>query len=161
MPDVIVDTSPLQYLYQADLWDLLPRLYESIIVPEAVAVELAQGRARGLAIPNPGTVPWIAIVQVERKQILPLATDLGPGEREVLALGVERPGARLILDDALARRYARLLGLTFTGTLGTLLKAKQLGLLPSLAPVLARLDVLGFRLDSTTRDMALRLSGEH
>jgi hypothetical protein len=37
--EVISNTSPLQYLYQAELLDLLPALYGTI-------VELAEGRTR-------------------------------------------------------------------------------------------------------------------
>jgi predicted nucleic acid-binding protein len=60
----------------------------------------------------------------------------------------------------LARRYARLLNLTLTGTLGVLLKAKETGLLPAVAPVLDRLQKLRFRLDAETRQAVLRLAGE-
>ncbi len=40
MPDVIVNTSPLQYLFQLSLLELLPSLYGQVIVPEAVVLEL-------------------------------------------------------------------------------------------------------------------------
>lgn len=33
MPEAICDTSPLQYLHQLKLLDLLPRLYSKVIVP--------------------------------------------------------------------------------------------------------------------------------
>ena len=85
---------------------------------------------------------------------------LGAGEREVLALGAETPDSLVILDDALARRYARLLNLTLTGTLGVVLKAKETGLLPAVAPVLDRLQTLRFRIDPDTRQAVLRLAGE-
>jgi predicted nucleic acid-binding protein len=41
--------------------------------------------------------------------LLPIVADLGAGEREVLALGTEKPESLVVLDDGLARRYARLL----------------------------------------------------
>ncbi|WP_198954024.1 MULTISPECIES: hypothetical protein [Moorena] len=34
MPNVIADTSPIQYLYQTNLLHLLPQLYGSVIVPQ-------------------------------------------------------------------------------------------------------------------------------
>lgn len=52
--------------------------------------------------------------------LLPIVADLGPGEREALALGTETPDSLVILDDALARQYARMLNLKLTGTLGIL-----------------------------------------
>ena len=42
-------------------------------------------------------------------------TELGAGEREVLALALEIPEILLILDDGLARRYAQLLKLEYIG----------------------------------------------
>jgi len=66
----------------------------------------------------------------------------------------------VILDDALARQYARMLKLTLTGTLCVLLKAKETGLLPAVAPVLDRLEHLRFRVDPETRQAVLRLAGE-
>jgi predicted nucleic acid-binding protein len=39
MPEVIADTSPIQYLYQIGLLDMLNVLYGKIIIPEAVAEE--------------------------------------------------------------------------------------------------------------------------
>jgi len=53
-----------------------------------------------------------------------------------------------------------MLNLKLTGTLGVLLKAKETGLLPSVAPVLERLEVLRFRMDAETRQAVLRLAGE-
>ncbi|HEY0510532.1 MAG TPA: hypothetical protein VGH73_01425 [Thermoanaerobaculia bacterium] len=57
MPDVIVDTSPLQYLHQLDLLGLLPSFYGEILVPEAVVREIAVGRARGVVLPDLANLP--------------------------------------------------------------------------------------------------------
>ena len=89
MPEVIVDTSPLQYLYQLDLLDLLPSSYGEVLVPEAVVREIAVGRARGVALPDLDTLSWVRVQRVAGRAILPLVSDLGTGEREVLALALE------------------------------------------------------------------------
>ncbi len=39
MPDVISNSSPLQYLHQAGVLDLLPALFGQVCVPEAVVAE--------------------------------------------------------------------------------------------------------------------------
>ena len=90
----------------------------------------------------------------------PSAPDLGRGEKEVLALGMEIPGAVVILDDRRARLYAELLKLTFTGTLGILLRAKTEGRIPRLEPILKHLDKLGSRLSAKPHASVLRLGGE-
>jgi predicted nucleic acid-binding protein len=160
MPEVISDTSPIQYLYQINLLDLLRAIYSQITVPEAVVNEIAVGRSLGISLPDLTTMPWIQVRQVREPELLPIAPDLGAGEREVLALAVETKDSLALLDDALARRHARLLNVTFTGTLGVLLKAKQEGHLHAVAPALDELESLGFRLDTATRTAVLRLTGE-
>jgi predicted nucleic acid-binding protein len=160
VPEVIADTSPLQYLHQTGLLHLLPAFYGIVTVPSAVARELAEGRARGISLPDPATLNWIKIEETDATESLPPTPGLGRGEREVLALSAQRPNSLALLDDALARRYARLFKIDFTGTLGVLLKAKQEGQLTALAPVLDRLELLRFRLDQHTRAATLQLAGE-
>lgn len=41
MADVIVNTSPLQYIYQLGQIDLIPKLFGRIITPDVVVMELA------------------------------------------------------------------------------------------------------------------------
>ena len=160
MPEVICDVSPIQYLHQTGLLDLLRLRYGGITIPLAVAAELREGTLRGVDLPAIDALDWIRIRQPAGRLLLPIVADLGAGEREVLALGTETPDSVVILDDALARRYARMLKLTLTGTLGVLLKAKEAGRLPALAPVLDRLEHLRFRIDPETRHAVLRLAGE-
>lgn len=159
MPEVITDTSPIQYLYQTNLLDLLPILYGQITMPQAVADELAQGRTQGMVLPDPFSLDWITVRQVQASALVPPLPNLGLGEREALTLALTTPDL-VILDDALARRYAHQLNVTFTGTLGVLLKAKQLGHIDAIAPVLDQLDALRFRLDPATRAAVLRLANE-
>lgn len=160
MPEVISNTSPLQYLYQLDLLDLLPALYGEIVIPHGVAKEIAAGRARGVSLPVPESVPWIRIQEVTNAALLPLVPDLGAGEREVLALALELSNPLVILDDGLARRFAQRLEIALTGTLGLLLKAKQIGRVERIEPLLDRLEALNFRLDPETRAHVLRVAGE-
>ncbi len=158
--EVITDTSPLQYLFQAALLGLLPALYGQVTLPEAVASELAEGHARGVSLPEPAAHPWMRVVAVRELAVLSLAPSLGPGEREALALAAQSADSLLLIDDALARRHARLLSLTFIGTLGVLLRAKAAGYLDAVAPILDQLDTLRFRLDPMTRISVLHIAGE-
>jgi len=82
------------------------------------------------------------------------------GEREVISLSQLTPNSLAILDDGLARIYATQLNVLFTGTLGILLKAKQLEHITTLKPILTQLDVLGFHLDAATKQTILKLAKE-
>ena len=160
MRDVICNTSPLQYLHQADLLHLLPALFGSVQVPSAVEAELAEGRRRGVRLPELAELPWVTVRPVRDRKLLPLVTSLGDGEKEVLALGLETSGHLLVLDDRNARRYAAAAGLKITGTLGILVLAKERGFLDSVQPVLDCLQALQFRLSTATHQMVLDLANE-
>jgi len=160
LPEVFSDTSPLQYLHQIGLLHVLPALVERVVVPPAVDEELAVGRRAGIDLPDPRALEWITIRSPASALAIPLVTDLGPGETEVLTLAAESPESIILLDDALARRAADMLGLRVRGTLGVLLDAKRAGLLPAVGPLLDRLQELRFRVSPRTRNAVLALAGE-
>jgi uncharacterized protein len=160
MPEVIADTSSIQYLHQTDLLDLLPTLYQRILIPQAVVDELTQGRRQGIVLPNPETLSWITLSKIPTSKLIPLIPRLGAGEREVISLALSHPDSLVILDDALARNYAQQMSIKLTGTLGILLKAKQSGYITQIAPILEQLDTLRFRLSPATRTAILKLAHE-
>jgi predicted nucleic acid-binding protein len=138
----------------------LADFYSRTLIPPAVARELERGRAIGINLPDIESLPWMKIQEPEGLDKVPTVADLGAGEREVLALGLQVPGAVVILDERLARLHAAVLKLTYTGTLGILLRAKAEGRIPSMATVLDQLDQLRFRLSPRTRTGVLKLAGE-
>lgn len=160
MPDVISDTSVIQYLFQVGLLDLLFTLYQEITIPEAVAGELAEGRLHGIDLPDAETMSQFRVLKILVPQSIQLLKSLGPGEREVLALASASQESLILLDDAVARQHARKLGLRFTGTLGVILKAKQSGLLIEIQSILNKLEEKGFLLDKKTRAAMMSLAGE-
>jgi len=161
MPEtlVIVNTSPLLYLHQVNCLELLQQLYGTITVPPAVPQELETGKLQGVDVPEINSIEWIQIRPVA-SAIIPAVIDLGQGEAEVIALGLENPGSLLVFDDSLARRIADLYQLKYTGTLGVLVKAKQSGYLSAVAPVINMLRSKGMWLTDKIISDVLRLSGE-
>lgn len=147
-------------MHQTGYLHLLDEFYSRTLIPPAVVRELELGRAIGIDLPEIGMLPWMKIQAPEGLGKVPSATDLGAGEKEVLALGLQVPNSVVILDERLARLHAEALKLTFTGTLGILLRAKVEGRIARLEPVLAFLDSLGFRLSAKTQAAVLKLAGE-
>jgi len=78
----------------------------------------------------------------------------------VIALGIERQADLLIIDEQLGRRHAQRLGLPITGVLGVLLKAKQLGHLPLVKPLILQLRQNNIRLGDALIERVLKLAGE-
>ena len=160
MPDVICNTSPLQYLHQLGVLHIVPALAPRILVPPAVVEELSAGAAQGVLVPDVRALDWIAICAPASAAVLSLVTDLGPGETQVIALALENRDAVVVLDDAVARRVAETLGVRLTGTLGLLLDAKRARLIPAVTPLLDQLESLRFRLAAQTRAAVRALAGE-
>ncbi len=139
---------------------LFPALYGQITIPPAVEAELKVGAQKGIPVSVLTELPWVQIKQVVANDLIPLVTDLGRGEAEVIGLGLEHPGSRLILDDALGRWIAKLQHLQITGTLGIVVKAKQQGVLTAVKPVIYALRQAGLWLNDELIKYALAEAGE-
>ena len=139
---------------------ILPALASRVILPVAVRNELDAGRAKGVDLPVLADLPWLETRAPVATPVLGMVTDLGPGESEVIALALEDRQRVAILDDAVARRWARVVGIRFTGTLGLLIDAKNAGLIAEVRPVLDPWEAHRFRIDASTRERVLRLVGE-
>lgn len=160
MPEVIADTSVIQYLYECDCFFVLPALYKAVTIPSAVSDELEKGMEIGVVLPKLADYSWLQVLQTQPQSLVPQIAGLGQGEREVISVAVSSPKALALLDDGLARQYAKSLGVSVTGTLGILLRAKRSRLIDKVAPVMERLNQLGFRASNATQLAVLKLAGE-
>ena len=163
MPDrpqiVIVDTTPLISLSLIRQLHLLQVLYGEVLIPPAVKAEVLAGGSRAGAV-ELRTATYIRTVSLKDPQRATLLSDLDRGEAEVIALGLEQQADLLIIDEQLGRRHAQRLGLPLTGILGVLLKAKQLGHLPEVKPLILQLHQNGIRLGEALIERVLKLAGE-
>ncbi|MBI1784866.1 DUF3368 domain-containing protein [Candidatus Sumerlaeota bacterium] len=159
MSEYFCDTSPLQYLHQIGLLEILHGLTGNhLFIPPAVANELDKGRAHGVDLPDITRLSWIS-VRAPRTEI-PFPKELGPGEVQVLTLALETAGSIAILDDGWARHVAAARNLSYIGTLGLLIRAKRVGLIGKIAPILDQLQALRFRISESTRAAVLKLAEE-
>jgi predicted nucleic acid-binding protein len=161
MPEVAIsNTSPIQYLHQLNLIHLLPHFYQQVVIPPAVAEELSTGRSLGIDLPDLTALTWLRVRPPVQTQPLSLATTLGIGERQALALASEISDSLLIMDNGRGRRMGQLLSLKMTGTVGIAARGVREGLIPQLLPILNRLESLGFRLSAEAKATALKLVRE-
>jgi predicted nucleic acid-binding protein len=135
----VADAGPLIHLSWINHLDLLPRIFEDVIVPTTVRDEV-------LAAP-PGTIGLDHIQRAlagGRLRIVETSSDdgskdLGAGERAALRIA-EDGGADLMLsDDTLARAEASRRGVNVMGTIGILLKGRDQGLIAAAFPLLLEL----------------------
>jgi len=66
----------------------------------------------------------------------------------------------LSIDERLGRRHAQRVGLPVTGSLGILLKAKELGKIDAVEPLIESLQLKGIRLSEVLVDQVLKLAHE-
>lgn len=160
MPRVIVNTTPLVLLGNVGKLDLFKSLYKQIIIPHAVYEEVIKvdDQASQIVRSRP---EWLLIENAPSLENQPLfKAKLHAGEIEVISLALNQQNTIVVLDDKAARQTAKYLGLTVTGTLGLLLRAKERGYIPEIKPIINEFNRNGFRVNSSIIDEVLRLAGE-
>lgn len=153
---VVSNTTPLIVLAGIGLLDTLGSLYGEIWIPEAVLREYQAGTMPG--DPEIGQLSWIHVHPISRNPRV--ADGLGAGETEALSLVLASTDALVILDDLLARRQAKALGLLMTGSLGILLEARRRGLIERIAPILDQMVMQGIYISPELRTQVLRDADE-
>ncbi len=77
-----------------------------------------------------------------------------------MILAQEEGANPVIIDDNAAKKTAKHLGLTVTGTLGILLKTKRQGIVEKVSPILSKVKQNGFYTGSLVEAFVLEQAGE-
>ena len=128
MRTIMADTSCLILYDKLDRWDILQQTFEDLIVTEEVALEF-------------GKLPaWIVVRAVQDpSKYRSLLDDLDQGEASSIALALSFESSLLIMDEKKGRKKAREYNLEVIGSLGVLLKAKELRVIDAVKPILVTL----------------------
>lgn len=160
MPKVVVNSTPLIVLCGIGKLELLRELYRELLIPVAVYQEVTAVKDSAcmqiMAQRN-----WIHVEKIQNETEKKMyRAKLHAGEVEVMILAQEQKADLVIIDDNAAKKTAKYLGLTVTGSLGVLLKAKQVGLIERVRPLLSEMKKNGFYVDSKLEEMVLKYAGE-
>lgn len=137
MHKVIVNTTPLIALCHVGHLDILKKLYGEISIPSAVYLELSEKEKSICKKEVDASLDWIHVEKIENQMAKSMfKTQLHDGEVEVMILAKEKNADIVIIDDANAKKHAKYLKLSVTGTLGVLIKAKRQGYIRELKPVI-------------------------
>ena len=147
---IVSDTSCLILLDKIKQLDLLKALFGKITVTQLVADEFGKKLPDFIQIENPQNLTY--------QKILESFVDIG--EASVLALAIEKKECLLIIDDNKGRREAKQLDLTFTGTIGILIIAREKGLIKSLSEILEKIKKTDFRISDSIINDAKRRCNE-
>lgn len=124
---VIADTGPINYLILIGHIELLPRMFERVVLPTAVLAELSD------PVAPPAVQRWVtrlpAWLEIADTQGLDPIAGLHKGEAAAIILAASLHADLLLMDDRRGVRAAERQGLRVTGTLGVLDLAAERGLI--------------------------------
>jgi len=147
---VVADTSPLNYLVLIAEIQLLPALYERVLIPEEVHRELQRLRTPPSVRAWATNLPAWCELRVVASTADPALRELDPGERDAIQLALDTRIDTVLMDEMSGRREALRRHLRVTGTVAVLEKAGQRGLL-DFRDALQRLEATNFRLSPAIR----------
>ena len=153
---LITNTTPLIAITAAmGNLDVLKFLYTRVLVPLEVAKEVRAGGRHLFGVDAFNGADWLE-VQSEPVTLQPfLQNSLDRGEASVIQTAMNLSLPLVCIDETVGRRLARLCGLTLTGSVGVLLKAKRLGYDVSIPDALQRMREQGIWLSEPVVRFAL------
>jgi predicted nucleic acid-binding protein len=153
---LVLDSAGLIVLGRLRLLSEVAEVFGPLAVPTAVLTETAVGdRAGALEIRQ--AVDGGLLTEMAGNP--DPATGLGSGESAAIALA-RQIDAPAMLDDRQARTMATIGGVQVIGTLAVLVGLKKAGRIARVAPILAQLRALGFRMSDELGATVLRAAGE-
>lgn len=143
---VVSDTGPVNYLILIEHIEILPGLFEKVIIPDVVFRELTHPNAPDVVrgwIQDPPS--WLEVREpLPETDLDSPVRSLDAGERAAILLARELGADLLLMDDREGVAAAQSMGLAVTGTIGLLYLAARRGLL-DLSEAFERLRHTSFR----------------
>lgn len=159
---VVSDATPLIGLSSIGRLEILRDLFDEVYIAQAVFDEtVTHGRETGLAKKEIARAEWIHVVEVkDRLAVNVLLDELDLGEVETIILAMELKADWVLMDERKGRRKLSQLNIPKIGTIGILLKAKEIGLIPVLRDDLENLQKTSFSISQAIVDEILKTAGE-
>jgi predicted nucleic acid-binding protein len=156
---IVVNSTPLVAFSAIGRLDILRSLFGEIMIPPAVRDEFLatekEIRRKILRFES-----WIKVVALKNPNRMGAFAGLDEGEAQVLVLAEELNASLVLIDERKARRYAERLKLPLSGTLGTLLLAKEDKIVPAISPLLKAIQEAGLYLHDELVQQVLHMAGE-
>ena len=159
---VVSDATPIISLAKIEMLDILGILYDEVLLPKAVYDEVCRNKTfadEAAAIKKCAFVQ-VKTVNMEQSVRLLRATGLDSGESEAIVLADSLPDSLLLIDERKGRQIALNIGIQIIGTLGILLHAKRLGLVPHIKPLLDTLLKANIRISESLYHSVLEQAKE-
>jgi uncharacterized protein len=158
---VICNATPLINFAAINRLDILEAVFGQIIIPQAVYAETTDSDFPNSRIIIQATnSDWLQVYTLSLA-VGNISPDLDAGEREVIALAIEKSNFKVLLDEKRARQVAQNYGLHVIGTIGILLLAKDKQVIPNVTPLLDdMIDVARYWVSNSLYQQVLQQAGE-
>ena len=134
---LVADSSALIALASCNALHHLEKIFGSVIVPQAVFDEVtAADKDHALAL---GSYLADKVRSVDMSAFVYLDAFADLGETQAMVLYKASQADYLLIDDKRGRRVAQLNQINIIGSLGVLVLAKRLGLVPAIEPLIAQI----------------------
>ena len=156
----VLNASPMILLGKAELLKTIGPLADTWIIPTGVIQEVAVKSPIDLYLSDLSVSSEIQRIDVSGIDHFVAGWDLGRGESEVITVAVSQPGTGAVLDDAQARKCAKVLDIPLVGSVGLIVRARKENLIPLAKPAIEKLISIGLYIDSEIITQVLRSVGE-
>ena len=159
---VVSDTSVICNLFLINQLELLPAIFEEVIIPQKVFEELLELKNFDVDISPIVNADFLeAKIPKNTEFISQLLADIDEGEAHAIALALELKADLLLIDELKGRAIAKQWGLEITGLLGVLLRGKKNGIISEIKPILDKLiSHANFFIDENLYQLILKKAGE-
>jgi predicted nucleic acid-binding protein len=157
---VVTNTGPILALIACGHLRLLQRVFERVIVPAEVDLELRAGGRFAFGVDEYLASRSLERLATPRRIPRYLEAVLDPGEAAVIQAAKDLNIPRVLIDEWAGRRWARTEGLSVTGSLGVLVTARRAGEVVNIRDAAAQMTRHGIRIAQGLIDEAVRLGGE-
>ncbi len=159
--EIVINTGPILALI-AGMGDLsfLSILYERVVVPREVSDELLVENGIRFGAQEFRSCEALEKLNYYADAIPYVQNSLDKGEAAVIETAFKEEIATVCIDEPVGRRVARLCGLNVTGSIGTVIRAKESGHIDSVKEVIKSMEAGGIYLSDRVVKKALSEAGE-
>ncbi|MEW6095355.1 MAG: DUF3368 domain-containing protein [bacterium] len=134
---IVANSTPLINFATIHRLDIIEQLFGKIVIPKAVEMELVEKGERYPTAKELQDATFIEIMEIQNITLYNLLKlNLDEGEAESITLALEQKAELLLLDELAGRAIAQFHNIPFIGSIGCLVKAKSIGIIPKIKPLL-------------------------
>jgi len=161
MNKIVCNATPLIAFAKIGQLPLMQKIVGNLLIPEAVAQEISAYSSTASGAIILADEPWIQVESLQSQvQMQLLLPTLDRGEAAVIALALEQKASLVLIDELTGRKVAQSLQLNVTGSVGLLIKAKEIGEIDAVSPFLHAMRKKGIYFSQRFIDAVLKHVGE-